>query len=734
MDIAQTRQLAQDENTAPEILAELATSKDYLTRQYVTSNPNASTKVLFNLGAEFPRELLENPIFNLLIVEDIDFVKKIPIETICSILRQQNVPEFIVEQACDRADLQIQLSLVNNLKISKKTLHKLIKCSSHPEIIEAAKLHINMAGEITGDYKPRLKELLRFKTNPRNRNNIYPQQFDFLAKICFIPPEFIDFFSCNSNYRSITRKVIESTITDSQTLKQIADWEYSQIQESLKIKNPKSSRDLPNYEISSLVGRNINTPVETLVSLSTYDCSYVRKSVAKNPNTPIEILKQLVRDENSEVRFAIANRVDVTLDLLKILAQDKNIRLAEIAVGRIILQYDKKQNFKSYERDNLTILATFEEAGLSQTVLKLLRIVNYRDLHFNLTPNRLKELANKYPGFVARYPKTQSDLLQQLSKHSDIDVRMAVAKHQNTSVDVLRKLACDRNQAVRRSLNSNLNTPLDVLFGKYTGNIIVSYYDLSERTVQSRKIIGHILAEERDNTLEKIIQRLINHGYQTTRVFLAKRLDLPLQFFQQLVRLNKIEAKTRIAIAINPNTPSYILKELVNDEALNDPQLFSRQQKTFILCAIATHQNTPVELLQALANYKDFKVISSNQAVRNRAMSNPKLPEKFIEQILCEELIPAFPQNNPNYFKNNPNSLKIILNHYAQSKMLLVRYIVLLQPEVSEQILKLQALSDSWLDRCAVAQNSNTPFEAMQKLSKDANSIVRAAARANLNL
>ncbi|MGL6340140.1 MAG: hypothetical protein ACRC80_13510, partial [Waterburya sp.] len=70
MNIEDIRQQAQDENTSPEILAKLADSKDRLTRQYVVSNPNVSQETLFILGVEFPKELLENPIFDLLLLEN----------------------------------------------------------------------------------------------------------------------------------------------------------------------------------------------------------------------------------------------------------------------------------------------------------------------------------------------------------------------------------------------------------------------------------------------------------------------------------------------------------------------------------------------------------------------------------------------------------------------------------------------------------------------------------------
>ncbi len=49
MNVEEARQQAQDENTAPEILARLAKSQNKEVRQCVAKNPNASVEVLKQL-------------------------------------------------------------------------------------------------------------------------------------------------------------------------------------------------------------------------------------------------------------------------------------------------------------------------------------------------------------------------------------------------------------------------------------------------------------------------------------------------------------------------------------------------------------------------------------------------------------------------------------------------------------------------------------------------------------
>ena len=70
MDIQQARQLAQDEITAPEILTELGTHDDYLTRQYVAANPNTPAEILLSICWEFPNEVMKNPVIPLLLLEN----------------------------------------------------------------------------------------------------------------------------------------------------------------------------------------------------------------------------------------------------------------------------------------------------------------------------------------------------------------------------------------------------------------------------------------------------------------------------------------------------------------------------------------------------------------------------------------------------------------------------------------------------------------------------------------
>ncbi|WP_414514888.1 hypothetical protein [Nostoc sp. PCC 9305] len=80
-NVTQAQLVAAEPSTDPELLRELALSTDKITRQSVAGNPNTPSDVLLKLGAEFPSQLLDNPVFPLLLLENLNLVAEIPLPT-----------------------------------------------------------------------------------------------------------------------------------------------------------------------------------------------------------------------------------------------------------------------------------------------------------------------------------------------------------------------------------------------------------------------------------------------------------------------------------------------------------------------------------------------------------------------------------------------------------------------------------------------------------------------------
>ncbi len=113
-DVLQARIAAEDVSTDQEILRKLAQSSDKATREAVAANPNAPTDVLLKLAAEFPQQLLNNPIFSFLLLENPNLVAEIPLPSLRSLLKLENVPLFILKQAADKADVEVQLAFTSS--------------------------------------------------------------------------------------------------------------------------------------------------------------------------------------------------------------------------------------------------------------------------------------------------------------------------------------------------------------------------------------------------------------------------------------------------------------------------------------------------------------------------------------------------------------------------------------------------------------------------------------------
>lgn len=105
------RIIASHVNAGAETLKKLARSNDTQTKEYVTGNPNTPRALLLNVLAEdFPKAMLLNPAFDLMVLENPDFLVDIYSSTLAAILRQAECPASIVEWAFTRFSQQDDFS------------------------------------------------------------------------------------------------------------------------------------------------------------------------------------------------------------------------------------------------------------------------------------------------------------------------------------------------------------------------------------------------------------------------------------------------------------------------------------------------------------------------------------------------------------------------------------------------------------------------------------------------
>jgi hypothetical protein len=138
-------QMAISPNTNPQLLRQIATEPDLELRRLVAGNPNTPTDVLWKLGIDFPEVILNNPVFELLQLEQLNLAALIPHDTLTSLLQCKQVPKNFMEYAVSQQDYSLWLAVAYNPHTSGTLLENLTRKSRHQdrELIRAVAAHPN---------------------------------------------------------------------------------------------------------------------------------------------------------------------------------------------------------------------------------------------------------------------------------------------------------------------------------------------------------------------------------------------------------------------------------------------------------------------------------------------------------------------------------------------------------------------------------------------------------------
>ena len=90
------RLIASSKLSNADTLKKLSRSADDLTRECVAGNSNITVEIINYLADEYPRVILLNSAFDIMVMEDPDILKKIYESTFAKILEQKECPQFIV--------------------------------------------------------------------------------------------------------------------------------------------------------------------------------------------------------------------------------------------------------------------------------------------------------------------------------------------------------------------------------------------------------------------------------------------------------------------------------------------------------------------------------------------------------------------------------------------------------------------------------------------------------------
>jgi len=137
------RLVAANPSSSAELLLELSHSDDKSVRKACTSNANTPVEALLKLGSQFPEQLLENPVFDLLLLAHPGLFEELPTSTLNSLLKRDQVPVELIRWASQKRARECTGAILMNPHSPEDVVIRLAE-SSDSEISTVAKSHIQL--------------------------------------------------------------------------------------------------------------------------------------------------------------------------------------------------------------------------------------------------------------------------------------------------------------------------------------------------------------------------------------------------------------------------------------------------------------------------------------------------------------------------------------------------------------------------------------------------------------
>jgi hypothetical protein len=343
---------ASNPETAPEILRELSQHELIEVRQAVAMNPNTPIDILWELVEEFSHEVVANPVFSLVTLENPNWIYDIPDQRLAAMLQQPNPSQVIVSEALEYDDsfseyyiqtlavnqvvqrLNISIEVLEEIVLKHKTLYSSIV--GHPKVqIDSFKKFAE-----SDDWGIQL-DLISFCLDDNNeevgvvwphhphRKNIAEAIIPLLidkavddgVKIAFLnkvnlPPEFMSTLIKNLPYNSLLR-LAKSKETPSNVLMGLTDFPIEDT----------------NWQIRILqaVAKNTQTPLPTVEKLTSSQYEAVRAHIANRSDLLPEILVKLLNDPYPKVRKNLFGNPHIATTILIELSTHPEPKIREFA-------------------------------------------------------------------------------------------------------------------------------------------------------------------------------------------------------------------------------------------------------------------------------------------------------------------------------------------------------------------------------------------------------------------
>jgi hypothetical protein len=534
------------------------------------------------------------------------------------------------------------------------------------------------------------------------------------------------------------------------------------IARNLKISLPvikKLSQD-PDEDVRCAIAENKNLPLSILLAFTNDESNKVRaksievllqlvqdsdnmvnRELAKNPNTPPEVLGRLAfaDDPGGWIAKGLVNNQNTSIDTLEYLGIKKHV----------VNAYNKNTPSKALAAQ-VDYALTLSYQGKNDILEFLLRDIDGSQM----PASSLDKLADRNEGVskVAQHRNTSSSTLEKLSNSKDRLALCGIARNPNSSLALLEKILREHDPTVVSAMTERAIIPPNIM-GRllenesehlrsrivYRNNLPL---DLADRVINTETHDSVLISLARNPILtSELISTFIQRHELKSDICIALLFqpNLTIEHWQQLAS-SQFEV-VRLAIASRDNTPIDISTILADDRELKVRMAIASNSQTpndilvklatdleaEVRNKIATNSQTPVSILEALA-------VDPSVEVRRSVLNNPQTPASIrqdLEDIFGRKPIPMMIdtlRDLPRIYDPVNNDVVTILTEYARSNNAFVRLVSLLHPLMPLDVIERAARSACWSDRYAVAKNPAAPDLVRQNLKLDSNRIVRSIA------
>lgn len=738
--------MARNSSSPAALLEKLGSHSDPAVRRWVTRNANTPAQIAARLGAQFPAQLLENPAFDLYLLESPDLLEKVGIGALRSFLRRKNCPRGLFEYAVGLGDEIVQLSALQNAAAPQSVVESLAQ-SLHAAVRDAAALHVSISKatdlesarqhfdtclvSASKEAKPTpthnaLAYLLTLPLpNKHHSEPQSPEEHLIIESAALEQP-------IPQSY-SIRWFVAQNLSTPAEVLTRLVSDPDDAVRRAAAQNPAMSPRVLDilagSAELKSYAAANPSMPVATLEMLASDEDRGVRGAVARNASTPIPVLVGLATDPNPFVRKFVAQNASTPITTLMSLMTpslkefffepewhefEKRVlgAAARPSIGGDTPQIQDLE--KTLNADSLTNAQP--SIAVNPSAPADVRDIATNDqpktINSNIAPHAPMPLSkailevmatpeNMYLRWVvAEQPSTSPELLKELSFDRNGNVRRAVAENYSTPADVLESLATDKRLDVRRGVAKNLSTPISIITMLATDK----NRHLRQLVASNPSASATILAKLAMDSDASVRQNVATHPSTSVTALKVLAADE--------------RAVVRRSVAKNPSLPSSLLTLMAKDPNINVRQEAERIIR-FLLKKPSSAPSLQVTLLKVLAN--------STDSSPRREVARHQLTPEILLKILSSDRDPDVRKAVAERHSTPEATLKKL----ATDPDTYVRYALAQNPSTPASVLAMLTMDQSPNVRQALAKHRSAPPAVLETLAIDPDNSVRVAIAEN---